>query len=271
VTSPETRAIRKALAATIGFLARGAARQDPAASQEGSHLIVLIRSDGARRQVAPELLSAALSRGLIARQAASGTGSHAYTLTTDGRAALRRMIADPDSAFQNQHRRLVTRTDPDVGAVSVNDLESPLSALARLKGRDGAPFLDENLVAAGERLRADFTRGQLTPSLGQRWEPVRAGRMSGRAGGPRDLSDSALAARQRVDAALAGIGPELAGVALDVCCFLKGLAQIERERQWPVRSAKLMLRTALQALARHYATPPKNRSTGRRAPPPHAP
>lgn len=294
--SAETRAMRKALTAIISFLARGAARQDlpgqelqvqdlqgrdlqvqdlqgedlPDRPQSGHH-IVLVRSDGARREVAPALLKAALSRGLIARRTDPGTGLCSLVLTDDGRAALKRMMADPDSAFQDQHRRLATRPDPDFGSVSVNDLESPLSALARLKGRNGAPFLGEDLVQAGERLRADFTRGQLTPSLGQRWEPVRAGRMSGRADGVQDLTDAAMSARNRVEAAIVAIGPELSGVALDVCCFLKGLSQIERERQWPARSAKLMLRTALQMLARHYAAPRGKQPSSRRVPPPHAP
>lgn len=56
------------------------------------------------------------------------------------------------------------------------------------------------------------------------------------------------------------MGPELSGVALDVCCFMKGLELVERERQWPARSAKLMLKTALLALHRYY-TPPAREGT----------
>jgi len=70
-----------------------------------------------------------------------------------------------------------------------------------------------------------------------------------------DLADSTIAARVAVNRALEAMGPELAGVALDVCYFMKGLQIVERERQWPVRSAKLMLRTALMALSRHYNHP----------------
>lgn len=45
-----------------------------------------------------------------------------------------------------------------------------------------------------------------------------------------DLADSAIAARVAVNRALEAMGPELAGVALDVCCFMKGLETVERER-----------------------------------------
>ena len=131
-----------------------------------------------------------------------------------------------------------------------NASESPLSRLAQTRGKAPA-FLSEAEVAAGERLRADYTRGHLLPGVSQRWDGLpRAGRSGASGGG--DLSDSAIDARTRVNAAIDAVGPELAGVLVDVCCFLKGLETVEAERRWPVRSGKLMLKTGLSVLARHY-------------------
>ncbi len=39
---------------------------------------------------------------------------------------------------------------------------------------------------------------------------------------------------------------------MDLCCFHRGIEEIEQMRAWPARSAKLILRFALAALARHY-------------------
>ena len=267
---------RNALAALLGFVVRGDVTGPVAPARTQQAPSELQRGDGASRKVDARLLALALERGLLAPAPVSGqveerqAAARIYTVTPEGRAALRRWLADPESAFQDQHRSLISGSDPDHGRLTVNAAESPLAALARLKGRDGGLFLESCQVEAGERLRADFTRGHLQPSLGQRWDPVSGGRQGGMPGGASDLSESALSARLRVEAALAEVGPELSGVLLDVCCFLKRLSDIEHERQWPARSAKLMLRTALASLARHYRSPGRT-IRPRPAPPPHAP
>lgn len=135
--------------------------------------------------------------------------------------------------------------------VLVNPAESPLAWLRRRRGRDGHPLIDEAAFAAGERLRADLTRTGTLPSMTSDW--TRPYCDSGVAPGERlNPSDAAIAARQRVQAALKAAGPEFAGLLVDLCGFLKPLGQIEQERGWPVRSGKVMAVAALGGLARHY-------------------
>lgn len=179
---------------------------------------------------------------------------------------LRRALLAAEDAFSAQHRETVEQIveiDGRRSPVQRNLQESPLAAMARLKDRSGAPFLPPEAVEAGERLHADFTRGQLQPRITASWEPRLSTRGKGQAGGRDNIADSAIAARLRVSSAMDAMGPELAGVAVDVCCFEKGLEAVERDRQWPARSAKLMLRTALLALSRHYH-PPRPQQKGRR-------
>lgn len=153
------------------------------------------------------------------------------------------------SAFTCQHGEWIQRDAAAGSAQHVNLAESPLSMLARMREKSGRNWLSEDEVRAGERLRADFSHGQLSPRMGVNWQAACA---SSGSGGAADLADSVVAARMRVNRALKAVGPELADVLIDVCCFLKGMTQVEAERGWPARSAKLILRTALAALSRHY-------------------
>ncbi len=158
--------------------------------------------------------------------------------------------------FRRQHLQLVQRqiaTEFGRATVTVDESESPLAWLARRRGRNGRALIEPHQLHAGERLRIDFTCAHLMPRTTANWmSPIASGRRG--AGGERGATstDVMIAARQRVHRALDAVGPEFAGLLLDVCCFLKRLEDIERERAWPARSAKVVLQLALDRLARHY-------------------
>ncbi|EJN01377.1 DUF6456 domain-containing protein [Phyllobacterium sp. YR531] len=176
------------------------------------------------------------------------------SITDAGRAWLRRQEAGVD-AFAGQHRRdgfVLVHDENGPSKVRANEAESPLSNLRKRKDAAGRPLISEVAFMAGEQLRQDFTLGNLMPSTGVNWNATGSG---SHANGVLEITDAALAARQRVERALNAVGPELSGVLIDICCFLKGLEMVERERQWPVRSAKLILKTALAMLDRHYNPP----------------
>ncbi len=158
-----------------------------------------------------------------------------------------RRAALEDDPFRRAHQDRIRINTPD-GIVEIDLTESPLRWLASRKDAFGRAFLSPAEVQAGERFRVDFTLAGLSPRLGAQWAaPVeRSG------AGRQDFSDVVLGARQRLDRAVEAIGPEFASLLMDVCGFLKGLEQAERERQWPLRTAKVVLKLALAALARCY-------------------
>jgi hypothetical protein len=189
-----------------------------------------------------------------------------YRITEAGRAALKRLLAEDHrrkvdargmaeapSPFLTQHidwgERIVPGSDEKL---RVNLAESPLGSLARKKDKGGKPFLNMDLVLAGERLREDFEAAQMGARVGQNWErfltPSDRGSFSdaGPAMGPAD-------ARARVHAALKDLGPGLGDVVLRVCCYLEGLEAAEKRMGWAARSGKIVLRIALQRLEQHYA------------------
>jgi len=156
--------------------------------------------------------------------------------------------------FRGRHLALSERqieTEFGRARVTVDDSESPLVWLARRRDRDGRALIAPHQLQAGERLRVDFTQAHMMPHTTSNWSSTvnddRRG--GGRAG---MFSETMVAARQRVHRALDTVGPEFAGLLLDVCCFLKGLEDVERDRAWPARSAKVVLQLGLERLARHY-------------------
>jgi len=171
-------------------------------------------------------------------------------------AAPRQAPAAPEIGPQRaQHLSLNDRVvDTPTGArrVTVDESESPLAWLARRRGRDGQPLIAPHQFLAGERLRADFTRGQMMPRTTADWSSPMASGRRGSSGGVAHFTDATLTARQHVNAALDAVGPEFSGLLIDLCCFLRGLEDIERARRWPARSAKVVLQLALDRLARHY-------------------
>lgn len=197
------------------------------------------------------LLQHALAQGLVSRQ------GEQLQATPQAQAFIRRVQAQTESeTFAAQHGELADDVliEPEGKRLVRRNLDdSPLSSLSRLKDKAGAAYFPDEAIEAGERLAADFERGHLQPRITASWEPQLSQKQKGQRPVAVDVSDSALGARNRVNRAVMALGPELSGVALDICCFAKGLEIVERERQWPARSAKLMLRAALMALARHYA------------------
>lgn len=186
-----------------------------------------------------DFVTAFLRAGWIA-----AAGPDRYVIAQAGLDLLARGGAD---GFAAQHRLLqdaVLEEGTDRRSVKINSFESPL---ARLKARalvDGIQF------AAGEKLRRDYTLGQLAPRMGVDWSaPVVSG---GRGAGRESVSDIALAARQRFNRALAAVGPGLSDLLFDVCCALAALERAEDVRGWSRRSGRVVLKIALDRLAAHY-------------------
>lgn len=195
-----------------------------------------------------------------------------YHITAAGRAALGKILAQHENQARAQNETGFaeaqtpfgeqncdwgekTIDDPVQGSarrVRYNMAESPLTCLARRKDKSGAPFLNDDLVGAGERLREDFELAQMGPRVAQNWDRFLTG--GGRGGFAPDsgIGNGPTESRDRVARALADLGPGLSDVALRCCCYLEGLEIAEKRMGWSARSGKIVLRIALQRLKRHY-------------------
>lgn len=177
-----------------------------------------------------------------------------YGITAAGRAELRRMLSGAGAPGMAEAPARFAGAEPEDDRTlrHMRSLlgDSPVTALARRQDRNGRPFLGRDLVAAAERLREDFELSNAGPQIARNWDGfLTAGIDAGPKG---DAPRGAQAARDRLAAALADLGPGLADVALRCCCFLEGLESIEERMEWSARSGKIVLRIALQRLRRHY-------------------
>ena len=185
-----------------------------------------------------------------------------YFITNAGRAALRRLTAADENRAQG-FTDYPAEQDPDLAKwefpkesdgmrsrARYYATESPLIGLSRRRGKDGTPFISAELIKAGESLREDFELAQINGAAAQDCAQVVAISMS------KDDIDktppAARAARDRLAAAMADLGPGLGDVALRCCCLLEGLEQTEKSLGWSARSGKIVLRIALQRLRVHY-------------------
>ncbi len=200
----------------------------------------------------------------------TGSGRVArYSITAAGRSALKRYLAEDvnrrrdkgneaSDPFLEQHiewgEKDVSGDGPSNTKTTMryNVAESPLTMLSRRKDRDGKPFLDNDLVQAGERFREDFELAHMGPRVAQNWDRFMTSGDRGAFGSDAGIGEGPRAARARIMAALDDLGPGLGDIIMRCCCFLEGLEAAEKRMGWSARSGKVVLRIALQRLRRHY-------------------
>jgi len=285
-TAPDRSRAEKESLMTRHFTPAKKLCDEATVAREGRRILRRLSESGAILAVAPDLEKAAVVRSLpdgrqtrtavVDRDVAQAfalkewiavrkSGRVAsYGITAAGRAALKRMLAEteggqggfaehPDS-FASQHRdmELADAGEPRPRKIGYNRAESPVSALARRRDKDGSYFLAPELVSAAERLREDFEMAQMGPRVAQNWENFLTAGTRGSFDPGKGPANGPAASRERVIRALRDLGPGLGDMVLRCCCFLEGLEAAERRMGWSARSGKIVLRIALQRLKRHY-------------------
>ena len=171
-----------------------------------------------------------------------------YTITPEGKRATRELTA----AEENKANVLSdaradnwnTGVDRSVGTRYMV-AENPIMSLSRRKDKTGKPFISREQLAAGENLRQDFVLSDVTAhELRQSHENLVVPQ--------RNIPKGVAAARRRLKLAIDDLGPGLADVALECCCFQNGLEVTEKKMGWSSRSGKIVLRIALTRLIKHY-------------------
>jgi hypothetical protein len=236
----------------LRFLARKGAYAVPHPAADGFAVHLDTASPEVLAIIPAPIMAQASGRGWLERDPQGN-----LRLATAGIKALRKVLSQsagsPHPAKRTRQQGKASKaSSPKSPARTLH--EAPLAWLRRRRDKDGQPLISEAQYAAGERLAADYRRAQISRRVTSDWSGVAASRGS-RRGAPDagvELSDAAVAARERVNRAIAAVGSELAGILIDVCCHETGLESAERAQRWPQRAGKVVLQLALTSLARHY-------------------
>lgn len=144
----------------------------------------------------------------------------------------------------------VTETNGRPGRRRANLAPTAIAWLATRRDAEGRPYLSAAERAAGERLTHDAELAQAGPSLTLRWDALpRSGSGTSARSEP---GDPAHRAARRVEQALAAAGPRLRPLLEAVCVRGSALQAAEGQLGLRRRGARDLLKTGLQALARHY-------------------
>jgi hypothetical protein len=230
----------------LRYLARKGAYAVQVADEAAADFAVYVEGGAEVLAFVPAVMVAqARSRGWVERDQQGR-----LRLASAGLKVLRKALGHPTAAGTGPRKKPGRKAK----ASKPSTQETPLAWLRRRRDKDGQPLITDAQFTAGERLAADYRRAHITRRITSDWSGVAASRRS-RRGAPDvgvELSDAAVAARERVNRAIAAVGSELAGILIDVCCHETGLEAAERAEGWPQRAAKVVLQLALTSLARHY-------------------
>jgi hypothetical protein len=139
-----------------------------------------------------------------------------------------------------------SRRPPPRRSVTVNIAESPLGWLY------ARGHVTRRQFDAGERLRWDWERAQLSPRLTMAWDAAPMARSRGGPSSTPDLNGAQIDAKRRFHEAIAAAGPGLSDILWRIVCAGDGMREAETALGWPARAGKLVLTLALDRVATYY-------------------
>lgn len=212
---------------------------------------VVVREDGQGNSIRTAVVDRSVAQALALRNWISckdpGARIVKYVITSEGKQATRELTAEEENKAQRLVDGRDSGSDSTIESSTTRYMvaENPIMSLSRRRDKTGQPFISREQLAAGEHLRQDFELSDVSaPELAASVEVLSTS--------TKGIPKGVIAARKRLKLAIEDLGPGLADVALECCCFQNGLEATEKKMGWSSRSGKIVLRIALTRLQRHY-------------------